>query len=145
MIYLKAGRLPWHRLTGARTRHERYNLIVQKKFETKPEELVTEDMPAEFFMFYQYVRELDFDTKPDYGYLHRLLRDLIYSESYNRLIAFEWLVENQVLPTTYSSAQKKLRKKLEKSYSNTDHEVGGNPTEGQSAKQRGKSSDSGPH
>jgi len=31
---------------------ERYNLIVKKKFETKPEELITQDMPYEFYLFY---------------------------------------------------------------------------------------------
>ena len=38
---------------------------------------------AEFFLFYQYCRELEFDQDPDYGYLHRLLKDRIYAESFN--------------------------------------------------------------
>ena len=47
---------------------------------------------AEFFLFYQYCRELGFSQTPDYGYLHRLLRDLIYAESFNYVMAFQWLL-----------------------------------------------------
>lgn len=50
---------------------------------------------AEFFLFYQYCRELEFEEKPDYGYLHRLLRDLIFAESFNYAMAFQWLIEKQ--------------------------------------------------
>jgi hypothetical protein len=46
MIYLKVGKLPWHRLSGGKTQKDRYNLIVKKKSETALEELVTEDMPC---------------------------------------------------------------------------------------------------
>ena len=52
MIDLKAGKLPWHGLPRCENRLERYNLIVKKKFETKPEELITSDMPYEFYLFY---------------------------------------------------------------------------------------------
>ena len=41
MIYLRVGQLPWHRLPGARTCQQRYNMIVKKKFATKPEDLIT--------------------------------------------------------------------------------------------------------
>lgn len=46
-------------------------------------------------MFYQYCRELSFAQTPDYGYLHRLLRDLIFGEAYTHMLAFEWLVKKQ--------------------------------------------------
>lgn len=46
-------------------------------------------------MFYQHCRELSFAQTPDYAYLHRLLRDLIYVESYTHMLAFEWLVKKQ--------------------------------------------------
>ena len=82
------GKLPWHGFPPHKDRHYRYNQIVRKKFETKPEELITSDMPAEFFLFYHYCRGLEFDQVPDYGYLHRLLRDLTFAESYNYQMAF---------------------------------------------------------
>jgi hypothetical protein len=92
IIYLKSGKLPWHGVPRCENRLERYNMIVKKKFETKPEELITQDMPYELYLFYQYCKDLAFDQRPDYGYLHRLLRDLIYSESFQFVIAFQWLV-----------------------------------------------------
>ena len=79
MIYLVNGKLPWHGLPPVKDRHQRYNQITQKKMQTKPEDLITQDMPDEFFLFYQYCRGLEFEQCPDYGYLHRLLRDLIHA------------------------------------------------------------------
>ena len=64
----------------------------KKKFETKPEELITQDMPYELYLFYQYCKDLAFDQRPDYGYLYLLLPELIYSESFQFVIAFQWLV-----------------------------------------------------
>ena len=46
MIYLMTGKLPWHGFPPHKDRHYRYNQIVKKKFETKPEDLITSDMPC---------------------------------------------------------------------------------------------------
>ena len=104
MIYLMKGKLPWHGIPPCRDRHQRYNQITKKKFETKPEDLITPDMPTEFFLFYQYCRGVQFEQNPDYAYLHRLLRDLIYAESFNYALTFQWLVKNQQLSTSQSSS-----------------------------------------
>ena len=53
-------------------------------------------MPSEFFLFYHYCRGLEFEQQPDYGYLHRLLRDVIYAESFNYAMTFQWLVDKQM-------------------------------------------------
>jgi hypothetical protein len=45
-------------------------------------------MPEDFFLFYAYCRNLKFDQDPDYGYLHRVLRDLICIESFNHVLTF---------------------------------------------------------
>ena len=52
MIYLIVGKLPWHGIPPCKDRNQRYNQISHKKLETKPEELITSDMPTEFFLFY---------------------------------------------------------------------------------------------
>jgi hypothetical protein len=106
MIYLRSGKLPWHGIPRGGDRLERYNAVVKKKFETKPEELITADMPYEFYLFYQYCRDLAFDQRPDYGYLHRLLRDLIYAESFEYMIAFQWVVEEQLISTSLPKSAK---------------------------------------
>lgn len=48
MIYLMTGKLPWHGFPPHKDRVYRYNQIVKKKFETKPEDLITSDMPGKF-------------------------------------------------------------------------------------------------
>ena len=37
---------------------------------------------VEFSLFYLHCRSLEFKQAPDYGYLRRLLRDMIYKESF---------------------------------------------------------------
>ena len=88
MIYLMKGKLPWHGIRPHKDKHYRYKQIVEKKFETRPEDLITSDMPSEFFLFYHYCHGLEFAEAPDYGYLHRLLRDVMYAESYNYEMTF---------------------------------------------------------
>ena len=67
-------------------------MIVKKKEETSLEELIPEDMPTEFSLFYDHCRFLQFAERPDYGYLHRLLRDMVCAESFTQVLAFQWLV-----------------------------------------------------
>ena len=76
-------------------------------------------------MFYQYCRELGFDQKPDYGYLHRLLRDLIYIESFNYMICFEWLVKKQEWREQSAQSNMKQRsvvkEKMAEAFGRRDH------------------------
>ena len=46
LIYLQKGKLPWHGFPPCKDRVMRYNQIVKKKFETRPSDLITRDMPC---------------------------------------------------------------------------------------------------
>jgi len=46
LLYLRGGPLPWHKLTATGSRHDRYNMVVQKKFNTSIEEIIKQDMPC---------------------------------------------------------------------------------------------------
>jgi len=48
MLYLKGGPLPWHELPQVESKQERYNQVVQRKFNTQIEEIIKEDMPCKF-------------------------------------------------------------------------------------------------
>ena len=48
MIYLMKGKLPWHGIPPNKDKIYRYNQIVKKKFETRPEDLITGDMPSKY-------------------------------------------------------------------------------------------------
>ena len=45
-----------------------------------PTESLCKGFPTEFVVFFQYVRSLRFDDKPDYAYLRKLFRDLFVRE-----------------------------------------------------------------
>lgn len=62
-------------------------MITEMKMKTDIKD-ICEDLPIEYALFYSYCRCLEFKQKPDYGYLRRLLKDLIYKESFNHAIAF---------------------------------------------------------
>lgn len=42
--------------------------------------MLCKGFPQEFVTYFQYVRSLRFDEKPDYAYLRRLFRDLFAKE-----------------------------------------------------------------
>ena len=61
----------------------RYEKISEKKMAT-PTEVLCKGFPTEFVVFFQYVRSLRFDDKPDYAYLRKLFRDLFVREGEGR-------------------------------------------------------------
>ncbi|CDW86543.1 casein kinase i isoform delta-like protein [Stylonychia lemnae] len=83
MIYFCKGKLPWQGLHGGKDKMDKYNMITDIKFKTSVDELC-EGLPS-----------LEFEQQPDYGYLRRLIKDLIYKESFTQQIAFEWLIPKQ--------------------------------------------------
>jgi len=66
---------------------------LEKLLEGLPSKALASKLIVEFSLFYLHCRSLEFKQAPDYGYLRRLLRDLIYKESFEHEIAFEWLVK----------------------------------------------------
>ena len=74
LIYLGTGTLPWKRLKSKKT-DEKYSKILSIKMNVSDEELL-KGLPNEFLNFLQHVRDLQFEQKPDYEYLRKLLRKL---------------------------------------------------------------------
>jgi len=99
LLYLTKGGLPWENFKGKDTL-ENLRFVTEKKESTKIEAL-TRGLPSkdpmpnlyvvEYHLFYNYCRKLEFIQTPDYGYLHRLLRTMIYQESFKHQIAFQWI------------------------------------------------------
>jgi hypothetical protein len=79
MVYLKRGKLPWLRKLNANmSRRQRYDLVTKRKLETTAED-ITNGLPEELTQFFQYCRDgIEFDERPDYGYLKLLLHSLIH-------------------------------------------------------------------
>ena len=74
LIYLGTGTLPWKRMKS-KGKDEKYSKILSKKMNTSSEELL-QGLPIEFLTFLQNVRDLQFEQKPDYDYLRKLLRKM---------------------------------------------------------------------
>mmetsp|Transcript_91883 Transcript_91883/g.263156 ORF Transcript_91883/g.263156 Transcript_91883/m.263156 type:complete len:312 (+) Transcript_91883:97-1032(+) len=88
VMYLLQGSLPWQGLK-ANTKREKYERIMEKKLSTPPE-ILCKGCPCEFAIYMEYCRGLQFDTRPDYAYLRRLLRDLFFREGFQYDFNYDW-------------------------------------------------------
>ena len=88
LIYLAKGVLPWQGLK-AKTQKERYKLIMNKKIENKPE-LLCSGLPDAFSQFFEYARGIQFNEKPDYGYLKGLFTRTLNKINYQNDSIFDW-------------------------------------------------------
>ena len=57
-----------------------------------PTEILCKGFPTEFVVYFQYVRSLRFDDKPDYSYLRKLFRDLFVREGFVWDYVFDWTI-----------------------------------------------------
>ncbi len=109
LIYLLRGSLPWQGFK-AKTKKEKYQSIMESKMSNRPE-ILCKDLPGkkvfileEFTQYLNYVRELQFDEKPDYQYLKDLFKKLLYKHHLTNDFEFDWHVaereENQNNPSS---------------------------------------------
>jgi serine/threonine protein kinase len=88
LAYFLKGSLPWQGLKAA-TKEEKYAKILQKKRSTSIEQLTTE-LPPEFALYFNYIRALQFDERPDYTYCRKMFRNALLRESYTPNDTFDW-------------------------------------------------------
>lgn len=79
LIYFFLGQLPWQNM-DAKDKKEKYEKILDRKLMTTPE-MLCQGLPKEIVTILKYVRELYFDSKPDYEYIRRLLFNILAAES----------------------------------------------------------------
>jgi hypothetical protein len=56
-------------------------------------EALTRQLPEEFSLFFNYCRGLKFEEKPDYAYLRKLLKDLMYRNGYEVDYQYDWVIK----------------------------------------------------
>lgn len=89
-IYLYKGKLPWQGLR-AYNREDKYYKIFNVKKSLSIKELC-EDLPREFIKYFQHVKKLGFEDKPDYQYLQRLFKNLMFEKGLNAdKYNYDWL------------------------------------------------------
>lgn len=88
LVYFLKGVLPWQGLRAA-TKEEKYQKILQKKRSTTIESLCR-GFPPEFCLYFNYVRSLQFDERPDYAYLRKIFRNVFIREKFKSDDMFDW-------------------------------------------------------
>jgi len=97
LVYFLRGTLPWQGLK-LENKDEKYNRIAQMKAEISPYQLC-KGLPVEFMLYFDHVRSLLFDERPNYAYLKGLLFDVFEKEGYRRDDAeFDWARTRRRVP-----------------------------------------------
>jgi len=87
-MYFLRGSLPWQGLK-ATTKKQKYERIMERKVTTTTE-MLCKGFPSEFRSYFEHVRSLRFDDRPDYDYLKRLFRELFFRKGFSYDNMFDW-------------------------------------------------------
>ena len=104
IYFAKDGELPWKGLK-IDNKLQRYREIYKIKRRTPLEELCT-NLPQEFCEYMKYVKNLQFEEKPNYNYLRKLFLDIIEKNQFKNDFKFSWLTnkynykKNKILDLT---------------------------------------------
>ena len=88
LIYLLKGMLPWQGMP-AKSRNEKYRLIMQRKADVTIEELCA-GLPSQIGELLRYARALRFEEAPDYKYLRTLLKEALLRQGHVYDCEFDW-------------------------------------------------------
>lgn len=56
-------------------------------------EALTRGLPEEFNSYLSYCRNLKFEEKPDYNYLRKLFKDLMYRNGFEYDYVYDWVLK----------------------------------------------------
>jgi hypothetical protein len=88
LIYFLKGQLPWQGIK-AKTKEEKYKKITETKISSTPD-LLCDGLHDEFNYYFKYVRELQFDEKPDYAKLKEIFSKLFSRCGFIYDYVFDW-------------------------------------------------------
>ena len=103
IIYLYQGFLPWSDLK-VKTISQALDLIKNIKMKVSIEELCA-DLPREFYEYMNYVKNMNFDDKPDYIYLQTLFLNLLKKIGEKNDLMFSW-VDRKITPRRINNRNK---------------------------------------
>jgi serine/threonine protein kinase len=96
LAYFLRGSLPWQGLR-ATTKKQKYEIILEKKISTSTE-MLCKGFPIEFQSYFEHVRSLRFDDRPDYDHLKRLFRELFFRKGYSYDNVYDWAAREDTGP-----------------------------------------------
>lgn len=90
LLYFARGSLPWQGIRAPDGKDStKFALICDMKRRSTPEDLCA-GLPEELALFLAYARALHFEDKPDYAYLHMLVKSLFFKEGFVLDSTFDW-------------------------------------------------------
>ena len=92
-VYFLKGKLPWQNII-AKNKEEKYKKILEKKMEISSEELC-KDLPKEFEMFLEYNKNIKYEEKPDYKYLHNLIEKIMDENNIKNDYIYDWTLDEE--------------------------------------------------
>eukprot|EP01063_Lacrimia_lanifica_P037440 TRINITY_DN7687_c0_g1_i1.p1 TRINITY_DN7687_c0_g1~~TRINITY_DN7687_c0_g1_i1.p1 ORF type:complete len:338 (+),score=78.54 TRINITY_DN7687_c0_g1_i1:95-1108(+) len=103
IMYFIRGQLPWQGLK-AHTKKQKYERIAEKKMQTSIASLCSGFAP-QYANYFNYVRSLRFDDKPNYAVLRGKFRDLLEQNGYENDYLYDWNIKRiqEVVGTTIKS------------------------------------------
>lgn len=123
LIYLAKGSLPWQTIKEE-DGGDKYKKLSESKFTLTPEK-ICEGLPSEFALFLNYCRSLNFEDKPDYLYLRKLLRSMFIKEKCTLDGIFDWnLVEGSPVPLAQQPSQQPQQAAQEEGHRSHKHKSG---------------------
>eukprot|EP00603_Paraphysomonas_imperforata_P005885 CAMPEP_0114430020 /NCGR_PEP_ID=MMETSP0103-20121206/9810_1 /TAXON_ID=37642 ORGANISM="Paraphysomonas imperforata, Strain PA2" /NCGR_SAMPLE_ID=MMETSP0103 /ASSEMBLY_ACC=CAM_ASM_000201 /LENGTH=388 /DNA_ID=CAMNT_0001599423 /DNA_START=251 /DNA_END=1418 /DNA_ORIENTATION=+ len=121
LMYFLRGSLPWQGLK-ANTKKQKYERILEKKAEI-PTEVLCKGFPAEFRSYFDHVRSLHFDDRPDYDYLKRMFRELFFRKGFRYDNFYDWdLSERDRLAPEYTTGVEGIEPALNPRGGGQDHD-----------------------
>ena len=88
LIYFLKGKLPWQGI-HTKTKEEKYQKILEKKVEISSTELC-DGIPKEFVEFLEYIKNLGYNEKPEYGMLRHLFDNIMEKNKFNYDYIYDW-------------------------------------------------------
>jgi len=109
LMYFLRGNLPWQGIK-AKTREEKLTKIMEIKIENIPD-LLCKNYPEEFITYFNSVRELQFEAKPDYAYYRNLMSNCLKRSNLQNDLQFDWLEAKTYLKIDLKSELSQILKK----------------------------------
>ena len=108
LMYFLRGSLPWQGLKAATKKHK-YQLILERKQATYPEQLCR-GYPSEFRDYFSHCTSLGFEDRPDYRYLRRIFKNLFERQGFEDDAVYDWdIIKKQeaqgTVPTASGAAE----------------------------------------
>ncbi|KAL8813444.1 MAG: hypothetical protein Q9223_000230 [Gallowayella weberi] len=90
LVYFLSGSLPWSDFKVA-DKKEKAEMILKQKRAISTHDLC-EGLPMEFAAYFDYIRSLPFNEKPDYAFLRKSFHDLFTREGFEYDNVYDWTI-----------------------------------------------------